>query len=390
MNILSVCHFFPNRLRPYSGIFVKERIKHVARSNDITLSVIAPIPSFPLMSMIQKYQDLEALEYHEIFDGLEVVHPRYFMIPKFFKILDSMFFERSLTAFLEKNPAYLNYDIFDFHWTYPDAIGGLESARKFGKKAVVTVRGNEALYFFDTSKMRKVLQEKLCEFDHVIAVSSDLQHKIVTEYNVPPSKVSVIANGIDCRKFHVMDRGEALKTCGRDCNRQFILAVSRLSHEKGLEYLFDAFARLKRPDLDLIIIGDGPLKKQLTEMCRRYGIADNVIFLGDVRHEKLIAWYNAADLFCLPSLREGCPNVVIEALACGTPVVASHVGGIPDLVTGPDCGYLIPPGDAEKLSRALEKALAADWNREIIASVGSARSWEHVAENVIQVFERIL
>lgn len=390
MKILSVCHFFPNRVRPHSGIFVKERLKSVAMRENVNLSVVAPVPSFPSMNLIPKYQGLETLEQRETIDGLEVFHPRYFMIPKFFKSLDAKFFESSFTRFLEENPACSKSDIFDFHWTYPDAIGGLESARKFGKKTVVTVRGNEALYYFDKSKMRKVLQQRLSEFDHVIAVSSDLQRKIMSEYNVQPSKISVIPNGIDSGKFYLIDRDESLRICDRGISRQFILTVSRLSGEKGLEFLLKAFSDLNRPDLDLIIIGDGPLKKQLTAMCQSHNIADRVIFKGEMRHDKLLAWYNAADLFCLPSLREGCPNVVIEALACGTPVVASNVGGIPDLVTSDNCGYLVPPADSEALSKALERALAADWNSKVIASVGSARSWEQVAESVIDVFERIL
>ncbi len=388
LKVASICHMFPNRINPHIGIFVKERLKHVAQKTELT--IIAPIPSFPFSGHTRKYAGLENLERVESFDGLQVHHPRYFMIPKYLKILDGMFYGASLAPFMKSIAGRTNFDILDFHWVYPDAIGGLQWARKLGKKTVVTVRGNEAIYYFEKSPIRNMLQQRLREFDHVISVSGDLKRKIVSEFGVEESRVSVISNGIDTDRFHLMDRDKARLKCALKPGKRYLLTVSRLSSEKGLDNLLQAMRQLQSPGADLVIIGDGPLKGQLLDLATRLNIKDRVHFLGELGHGDLCAWYNAVDAFCLPSLWEGCPNVVIEALACGTPVVATSVGGIPDLVSSSTCGILAPPGDERALSAALDQALQTKWNRHGISELGSSNSWTDVADKVIAVFERIL
>lgn len=388
LKVASICHMFPNRINPHIGVFVKERLKHVAKKTDMT--IIAPVPSFPFSGRTLKYAGLENLEEVESFDGLRVYHPRYFMIPKYLKILDGMFFGASLAHFIKNIASHNTFDILDFHWVYPDAIGGLQWARKLGKKTVITVRGNEAIYYFEKSPIRKLVQQRLCEFDHVISVSRDLKKKIVAEYGVEESRVSVISNGIDTDKFHLIDRDKARRHCALTQGKRYLLTVSRFSQEKGLENLLHAMRQLQSPNTDLVIIGDGPLKSQLLVLATSLDIMDRVHFLGVLGHDDLCAWYNVADVFCLPSLWEGCPNVVIEALACGTPVVATSVGGIPDLIPSPGYGILVPPGDVQALSTALGQALQTDWNRRCISEFGSTSSWADVADRVINVFETVL
>ena len=320
---------------------------------------------------------------------MTVHHPRYFMIPKFLKFLDAIFFAKSMAFYMENIFSQTSFDILDFNWVYPDAIGGLQWARDFGKKTVVTVRGNEAIYYFDKGPVRKIVQQRLKEFDHVIAVSNDLKDKILTDFGVEESRISVIPNGIDSAKFRHTDGRVARRHCLLEDGKRYVLTVSRLSVEKGLEYLLRAIGKLHSTDTELVIIGEGPLRARLVSLAAELGIEDRVRFLGVLGHAEICAWYNAADVFCLPSLWEGCPNVVIEALACGTPVVASRVGGIPDLVPG-DCGMLIPPGDPDLLAAALEQALEKDWNRRSISAFGSSRSWTDVADKVIGVFEEVL
>ncbi len=388
MKILSVCHMFPNRINPNTGVFVKERLKFVTMKCDLTM--LAPVPAFPFMDYTSKYGGLSGLEERERFDGLSVYHPRYFMIPKYFKFLDAFFYGRSIASYIEGMFEHFDYDLLDFHWVYPDAIGGLQWARKLGKKTVVTVRGNEAIYYFGKTLMRRIIQKRLSEFDHVIAVSSDLKNKILSEYGVEESRISVVPNGIDTSKFYRMDRSEALEKCHLDGNKRYILTVSRLSSEKGIEFLLRAFKNTKCSEIELIIIGDGPLKADLVATCVELGIDDRVHFLGTIGHADIRAWYNAVDVFCLPSLWEGCPNVIIEALACGIPVVASQVGGIPDLVPGNDYGILVPPGDANILAGALTNAFDGYWDRKKISEYGSANSWKDVADRVIDIYERVL
>ncbi|MBD3287789.1 glycosyltransferase [candidate division KSB1 bacterium] len=387
MDILALSHLFPNSGAPFNGIFVKERLKYIARK--VNLKVVAPIPIFR-GAFLNKNLNIRKVDEFENFDSLAVYHPRYFRIPKFFKGLDPLFYQKSLNQFMQK---YLNekpVDLFDFHWTYPDAIAGLEWAERFNKKIFVTIRGNEAIYYFQNCKQRKILKKRLKEFDHIITVSNDLKTKIVDEYNVQPVKITVIGNGIDSDKFYHIDKNKARELCGLDQNRKYILAVNRLSEEKGIKYLLEAFAGLNDKNTDLIIIGDGPLKNKLQNRSKALKIERNVIFHDFLSHEQIYKWFNAADLHCLPSLWEGCPNVVIEALACGTPVISTQTGGIPDLVTSEEYGLLVKPGDADALTKALSSALHNKWNRPAISEFGRKNSWENVADKVIDVYKKVL
>lgn len=388
MKVASISHLFPNSVYPTNGVFVKERLKHVAAIID--LSVVAPVPAFPFIGLTAKYAGIGRIPPEEIIEGLLVYHPRYFMIPKYFKYFDARFYAASLSSFMEKLLRADDYDLLDFHWVYPDGIGGLDWARTLHKKTVATVRGNEAIFYFNHGPLRKIVQKRLAEFDHVIAVSNDLRDKIVREYGVPFARSSVIQNGVDTAKFHPGDRRQAVAACGLDGSRRHVVTVCRLSREKGLEYLIRAFAGLRRNDTELTIVGDGPLGPSLKALCRELRVAETVHFHPPMEHTAIRSWYNAADLFCLSSLWEGCPNVIIEALACGTPVVATRVGGIPDLVPADGYGLLVPPGDVPSLTAALDRGLERAWDRRGIAAFGAANSWENVADRVIKVYERVV
>jgi len=385
---MSVSHLFPNSLQPNLGIFVKERLKYVARKTN--LSVIAPIPKFPFMNLLDKYYGIDDIEHQEIVEGVHVYHPRYFMIPKYLKCLDAAFYSLSLRHFAEDFIRVNKIDILDFHWVYPDGIAGIDWARKSGKKIIVTVRGNEAIHYYEKTRVREIIKEQLSSFHHIITVSNDLKNKVINSYSVQPDKVTVIPNGIDSTKFYPIEKSAAKAYCHLDDNKRIILTVSRLSSEKGLEFLIQAVSKIKSTDVMLIIIGDGPLKGKLTNMVKSLGLAESVRFMGNIGHSDIIKWYNSADIFCLPSLWEGCPNVVIEALACGIPVVATNVGGIPDLVPGDQAGCLVPPGNIEALASAIDKSLNAHLDRRLIADCGSSNSWINVAEKVIEVYNKVL
>ncbi|HEC32449.1 MAG TPA: glycosyltransferase family 4 protein, partial [Deltaproteobacteria bacterium] len=359
MNIISISHMFPNSIQPNNGIFVKERVKYVAKKTNVLM--VAPVPFFPFNYLIKKYRRLNNIPRKERFDTLIVHHPRYFCIPGLLKFSDGILYYLSLRKFFEGLLELNDIHILDFHWVYPDAFAGLKWAKKFSKKIVVTIRGNESICYFERSLRKQMLIDTLKSVDHMIAVSNDLKRKVVEEYDVEGTRVSVIPNGIDAGKFFPVDKVEAQKQCGLKPGRKYILALSRLSHEKGLDRLIHAFSKMDKRDTTLLIVGDGPLKNKLQAIVRELGMGKNVFFFGAVPHEETAKWYNAADVFCLPSLWEGCPNVVIESLACGTPVVASNVGGIPDLIPSDSYGFLVPAGDPRSLAKALDVALNREW-----------------------------
>ena len=387
MKIISICHMFPNSVNPNLGIFVKERLLHVA--NKVDLTMVAPVPSFPFIERTKKYAGYRNILLQEECDGMTVLHPRYFMIPKYFKELDSLFYEISLRPFIkniiEKNGA----DLLDVHWVYPDGFAALEWARQFNKKVVVTVRGNEAIHYYQNTAIRKMIVDKMSLFDHVISVSDDLKNKLINEYNVNPDKITVVHNGVDKAKFSPIDKASARSKCGLTADGKYILAISRLSSEKGLEILLEAMKMLVTENVKLALIGDGPLYGTLNDFVVNNNLSTKVNFIGAVPHKDLNLWYNAADVFCLSSLWEGCPNVVIEALACGTPVVSSNVGAVPHFVSG-DCGLLVPPGNFALLAKALDTMLNHSCSQASISTTPALQGWDYVADNVIDVFEKVL
>jgi len=387
MKVISVCHMFPNSVNPNLGIFVKERLIHVAQKIDLTM--VAPVPSFPFIEHTKKYAGYSGIKLREERDGLVIAHPRYFMIPKYFKTLDPFFYEISLRKFIESSVKEEDSLIFDAHWVYPDGFAALEWGRKFNKKVVVTVRGNEAIHYYQNTAIRKKIVNKMHLFDHVISVSEDLKCKLIYEYGVSPDKISVIHNGIDKIKFAPINKAYAKNTCGLSGDCKFILAISRLSSEKGLEFLLEAMTKLATKNVKLALVGDGPLYNRLNDYVTSNNLSEKVLFLGAVPHKDLYLWYNAADVFCLPSLWEGCPNVVIESLACGTPVVSSNVGAVPHFVNN-DCGAIVPRGDADSLAKALDKVLNREWDQNDVSRTPALREWWEVADDVIALFNKVL
>jgi len=387
MRIVSICHMFPNSVHPNMGIFVKERLLHVAKKIDLTM--VAPVPLFPFIERTKKYAGYKSIQLREECDGLTVFHPRYFMIPKYLKSLDSYFYEMSLRPFVKNIFEETDAQLLDVHWVYPDGFAALEWARKFNKKVVVTVRGNEALHYYQETAIRKMIVKKMHLFDHVISVSDDLKFKLINEYNVSPDKITVIHNGVDKTKFVPIDKAYARSKCGFADNYKYILAISRLSSEKGMEFLLEAMKMLTTANVKLVLVGNGPLYGTLNDFVIKYNLSDKVHFIGTVPHEDLHLWYNAADAFCLSSLWEGCPNVVIESLACGTPVVSSDVGAVPHFVND-SCGMVVPRGDAVSLSKSLDKALNSIWDQRVISDAITLREWSEVAENVIDVFMKVI
>lgn len=387
MKILAVSHMFPNNQQPCYGVFVKERLKHIAKYVDLT--IVAPVPYFPLSSLVKKYHGTDKIAFKEQNDKLTVWHPRFFIIPKYFKWLDGYTYFYFLKNFFKRKIMKSNADILDFHWVYPDAFAGIRWAKKYGKKIIITVRGNESICYFENSLRKKMLIKTLRKADHVISVSNDLKQKIVNEYGVLEHNVTTVGNGIDKEKFYFINKEKAKKQCGLTKKGKYIISLCRLSHEKGLNYLLEAFSRLTEENVFLIIVGDGPLRDELRIMADKLEIADKVKFVGEIKHEDARKWYNAADIYCLPSLWEGCPNTIIESIACGTPVVSTNVGGIPDLVNN-DSGVLVPAGNVEALRNALVEALSKKWDYEKISAIGQSNSWDNVADKVIDVYKKVL
>lgn len=390
MKILTFTSLFPNNVRPRQGVFVSERMAQVARISGCRVKVVAPVPYSPPLVPGGRSQLRQVAQREEI-AGLDVHHPRYFMVPKVTMT------SYGLTMFLSAAPLVgrirrdFDFDVIDAHFLYPDGFAAVLLGRLYRRPVVVSARGSDVNVYGDRPVIRRLLRYTLQHADGAIAVSGALKRRMADHLGVPPGKIAVIPNGVDMGKFFREDRDGARRTLGLPGGR-LLLSVGSLLPVKGFDLLIDAVkelvARESAGAVRLAIVGEGPERGALEARVRRAGLQDRVSFVGAVPHEKLRHWYSAADVLCLASRHEGCPNVVLEALACGTPVVASAVGGLPEILGSEHLGVLCG-GGRRQLADGIGQALARRWDPALIAShVREHHSWVRAAHDVVAFFRR--
>jgi len=391
MKVLTFTSLYPNNIWPNNGVFIRERMTNFARLNGCKVKVVAPVPYFPQIKLGHRWL-FSQVRQQEIIEGLEVYHPRYFMTPRIGMSLYGLMMFLSALPVLKRIQMDFDFDLIDAHYVYPDGFAAVLSARVFKKPAVVSARGSDINLFIGFPLIRKLLRYTLAKSNRVIAVSRDLRETI-TRLGVPKEKVAVILNGVDPKKFHPLPKEEARRKLGLPEGRT-LLSVGNLTTNKGFDLLIRVLkillegGRQEHP-ICLVIVGEGGYRKKLEEMISSLCLARHMRLAGALPHEELYLWYNAADLFCLASSQEGCPNVILEALACGTPVVATSVGGIPEIISSNGVGILAERTEqdfAQKISIALEKS----WNREEIVKSAQNHTWDRVAQSVYEVFKSVL
>jgi teichuronic acid biosynthesis glycosyltransferase TuaC len=397
MNVLVFTSLYPNNVQPNHGIFVQERVARVARLPGVSVRVVAPVPWYPpfLPGFRSRFRHVRAAESS---GGIEVLHPRYTMIPKVGMPLHGPMMFRSLLAPVRALHAKVRFDLIDAHYLYPDGYAAVGLGRELGLPVVVSARGSDVNRFAGFSRIRPMLQSTLAGAAQAIAVSAALRDRMV-DLGAPESRIEVIPNGVDLDTFAPRDRAEARARLALP-ERRTLLYVGNLVPGKGVEALIDGFACMRisagtagtgagAVDVQLVIVGAGPLRAALEARAATRGIADAVRFAGEVPHAALGDWYSAADALCLMSEREGWPNVLLEALACGTPIVATRVGGIPEIVTSERIGMLTG-SEPQEIAGAARAALERDWDRVVLRAHAERFTWERAAASVGRVFERAL
>jgi teichuronic acid biosynthesis glycosyltransferase TuaC len=395
MNVLVFTSLYPNNVQPNHGIFVQERVARVARLPGVSVRVVAPVPWYPpfLPGTRSRFRRVRPVESS---GGIEVLHPRYTMIPKVGMPLHGPMMFRSLLAPVRALHAEHRFDLIDAHYLYPDGYAAVSLGRALGLPVVVSARGSDVNRFAGFPRIRPMLQSTLAEAAHAIAVSAALRDRMV-ELGVPASRIEVIPNGVDLETYAPRDRAASRARLGLT-DRKTLLYVGNLVPGKGMEALVDGFALLRSPsgtvvpgdeEVRLVIVGAGPLRAALEERAAARGVTDAVRFAGEIPHAALGDWYSAADALCLVSEREGWPNVLLEALACGTPIVATRVGGIPEIVASDRIGILTGSAPGE-IAQAAGAALDRDWDRAALRAHAERFTWERAAASVGRVFERAL
>ena len=395
MNILTFSSLWPNVEQQNFGIFVKHRVAAMAQLDNVNVRVVAPVPYFPKTLTALRWTPAHWLRWtrvpeHEQVGGLPTFHPRYLVTPK----LGMRFYGSWMTSgawqTVQKLHAEKPFDLIDAHYIYPDGFAAVELGRRLNIPVFVSARGTDISLFSQMPHIWPRIINTLNRAAGVIAVSDALKQQMVA-LGIIGQKIAVIPNGIDRETFHLRDRETARRKLGLNLDDQIILTVGALIPRKGIDRLIGALAMLAKETSDnppkLFAIGEGDERPALEAQIANLKLQDSVFLPGAKPQAELADWYAAADLFCLASHREGCPNVVVEAMACGLPVVVAEMDGIREFVDS-SRGYVVTNPTAENLSAQIKAALTADWDHQKVANTVGARSWEVVSAEVFNFYEQ--
>jgi teichuronic acid biosynthesis glycosyltransferase TuaC len=387
LKVLLFSMVFPNAAQPHYGVFVRERMRGLPA--DVEVRVVAPTPWFPFVARLRPGLR-PAGPREEVQDGIAVLHPRFLSFPGFLKCLDG------LLMFLWALPTVIRlrrdfrFELIDAHFVYPEGLAAALLGLVLRVPVTITLRGMLPL-LVPFRLRRPQLRFALKRAARVIAVSESLKQDAVA-LGIPAEKVRVIENGIDPAVFRPLDRVEARRSLTLAKYGPLLVSVGTLAPRKGFHLVMEAMAKLKRrwPTLRFAVIGgDGPegaMGAELRQLAAKLKLEDRVLFPGPRQREELAVWYSAADLFVLATAHEGCPNVVLEALACGTPVLATPVGNIPELLDSPEVG-LVVERTVEAFAAGLDKALERSWDRDRVRARVAARTWQAVGREVAEELE---
>lgn len=351
MKLLVFTSLYPNSAQPQHGVFVQTRLKQYLGRHGGEARVVAPVPLAPPVGPA-RWTRFRAIPAREELAGLAVEHPRFLAPPGFGDRWRAALMARACAKPLVEAALSFQPDLLDVHYAFPDGVAACALADQLsdalGRRlpVVLTCRGTDLNLVPQIARLREQIAGALRRADHVVCVAEALR-TVALRLGVSAERASTFRNGVDIELFAPGDRRAARASLGLDPDTRTFLAVGHLIPRKGVLELLEAFARVHHgsPErVQLVYVGDGELRAALTERARALGVDHLVKLVGAVPHAELPAWYRAADVFVLASLREGWPNVVLEALACGTPVLATRVWGTPEILEGCAAGRLVDTG----------------------------------------------
>lgn len=390
--VLVLSSVFPNPRQPAFGVFIRERVRRVSRRCE--MEVVAPLPWFPMNRLIRgdRWSGIPSME---TVAGLPPIHhPRFFCIPRHFKHLDGLFYAVSLLPALVRMRRRFPFDVIDAQFDYPDGVGGVLLAKILRCPVVVTLRGS-LVRLAGYPLHRPQLRWALRAADRVISVSQSLKDTAIA-IGVSGDRIRVVSNGVDTERFFPVGRADARQALSLPADRRIILSIGGLNEGKGHHHVIEALPALLRrhPDLLYVIVGGGQpgntYRPVLDRLIRDAHLEPHVLLAGERSHDEIPRWMGAADLFCLATRSEGWSNVLLEALACGRPVVSTRVGGNAEIVTGDHVGLLVPYGDRVALERALLDGLDRRWEPDTLAGHARRHSWDVTAAQVLEELTRLV
>ena len=389
MKFLVLTTLFPNAAMPSHGVFVENRLQAFLADYDAEIRVIAPVPWFPFKNdAFGKYARFAQVPLREKRNGVSIFHPRYFLPPKigmnYAPTALMRCFDKAIKTVTEDG---WDFDFIDAHYFYPDGVAAVKIARSLDKPIIVTARGTDINLIPDYPRPRKKILAAARKADAIITVAAALKDEMVS-LGVDRPKIRVLRNGVDLEKFHAVNPEAARSALGltdHPKDAPIIASVGHLIERKGHDLVMSAIKNI--PGATLLIAGDGEERKALAAKAVTENLVDRVRFLGAVDHSKLRNIYSAADMLVLASSREGWPNVLLEAMACGAPCVATPVWGSSEVIRAPEAGRLSTARTPESIEDAIRDLWANLPARADTRKYAEQHSWQTTIDGMARLFE---
>ncbi len=372
MNLLTFTTLFPNAANPNHGVFVENRLRHLVATCAVTATVLAPVA----------WQVLPEEQRH----GLRVLHPRWTPVPRVgMRVAPWLLYRASARALAGLLAEGARFDAIDAHYFYPDGVAAIWLGRRFGLPVVITARGSDVTQFPDYPAARRMILHAARAAAWTITVSAGLRDALVA-LGADGRRITVLRNGVDLDVFRPVPPEEARAKFG--VTGPTLVSVGALIPRKGHDLTIAALSHL--PGWSLLIAGAGPERANLLALAARLGVAGRVRLLGALPHAELAGLYSAAELSVLASSREGWANVLLESMACGTPVIASPIPGNPEVVAGPAAGLIAGARTAEAIADAVKAWSAAPAARAATRAYAEGFGWEPTSLGQLEVFKNVL
>ena len=387
IRLLTFSTLYPHDGRPNHGVFVENRLRELIGTGHATSTVVAPVPWFPSSSRrLGDWARNAEAKRREIRNGVSVYHPRYPLIPKVgMSVAPATLLASAALEISRLKAAGTEFDVIDGHYLYPDGVAAVALGHLFDKPVVLTARGSDVTQLPDYAAPRRMIQWAMKHAAALISVSAGLKAAMV-DLGAPGGKVTVLRNGVDLRLFQINDPQPV--RCSLNVSGKLLLSVGHLIRRKGHHLAIEALARL--PHWTLAIVGEGPERSSLQTLARQLEVDHRVIFCGSQSHQSLPAYYAAADLLILASSREGWANVLLEAMACGTAVVASNIPGNSEVVSAASAGEVVRENTPSCFAETIERVHARKISRAETRAYAEAFSWDATSEGQLEVFGRVL
>ena len=387
LRLLVFTTLFPHAGLPNQGVFVENRLRHLVGTGRVEATVLAPVPWFPSRSprfgSWARHAEAPAAEQRH---GLRVLHPRFLVLPRVGMTLAPTLLRAAAAKAARRLIAGgARFDLIDAHYGYPDGVAAVRLGYRLGLPVVVTARGSDITQLPGHAAPRRMIVDMMARADALIAVSAGLKRAMVA-LGGPEQRITVLRNGVDLAMFHPPhDRAAARLELG--LHGPTLISVGHLIERKGQHHTIAALADL--PGWTLLLVGEGPERARLQALAAALGVADRVRFLGSQPHHALAGLYGAADISVLASSREGWANVLLESMACGTPVVASAIPGNDEVVQGRAAGLIVEATPAG--FSAGVRALWADMpKRDTVRAYAEQFSWDATSEGQLEVFAQAM